>query len=109
MGDRGRMLGYGAVWASPLRSCSRERTQTNAGRRANRYDQGVFGGVIVTPSFLELMGITGEATLQSTVTAIYDVGCFLGAISTIWIGEKFGRKNTIGTYDRLVFKARYPV
>lgn len=55
------------------------------------------------------MGITGEATLQSTVTAIYDVGCFLGAISTIWIGEKFGRKNTIGTYDRLVFKARYPV
>ncbi|KAI1256191.1 hypothetical protein MGN70_002353 [Eutypa lata] len=45
------------------------------------------------------MGITGEATVQSTVTAIYDVGCFLGAISTIWIGEKFGRKNTIVWLD----------
>ncbi|KAK7751258.1 hypothetical protein SLS62_006803 [Diatrype stigma] len=61
------------------------------------YDQGVFGGVIVTPQFLDLMGITGEASLQSTVTAIYDIGCFFGALATIWIGEKFGRKNTIGT------------
>lgn len=45
------------------------------------------------------MGITGDSTLQSTVTAIYDVGCFFGAISTIWIGERFGRKKTIGTCD----------
>ncbi|KAI0024435.1 general substrate transporter [Xylariomycetidae sp. FL0641] len=61
------------------------------------YDQGVFGGVIVTPSFLDLMGIADDPKLQSTVTAIYDVGCFLGAISTIWIGERLGRKNTILT------------
>ncbi|KAI1340981.1 general substrate transporter [Xylariaceae sp. FL0016] len=61
------------------------------------YDQGVFGGVIVTPDFLNLMGIADNAKLQSTVTAIYDIGCFLGAISTIWIGERLGRKNTILT------------
>ncbi|KAI1075299.1 general substrate transporter [Whalleya microplaca] len=61
------------------------------------YDQGVFGGVIVTSDFLDLMGITDDAKLQSTVTAIYDVGCFFGALSTIWIGEKLGRKNTILT------------
>ncbi|KAK2026442.1 general substrate transporter [Colletotrichum zoysiae] len=59
------------------------------------YDQGVFGGVIVTDDFLETMGIVGNDKLQSTVTAIYDIGCFLGAISTIWIGERLGRKNTI--------------
>jgi MFS family permease len=61
----------------------------------SRYDQGVFGGVIVTPDFLDLLGIADDAKLQSTVTAIYDVGCFFGAISTIWIGEALGRKKTI--------------
>ncbi|KAI1853722.1 hypothetical protein JX266_001706 [Neoarthrinium moseri] len=59
------------------------------------YDQGVFGGVIVTPDFLDLLNINGNPKMQSTVTAIYDVGCFFGAISTIWIGERLGRKNTI--------------
>ncbi|KAH8198780.1 hypothetical protein TruAng_007055 [Truncatella angustata] len=59
------------------------------------YDQGVFGGVIVTPDFLDLLGIADNATMQSTVTAIYDIGCFLGAISTIWVGERLGRKKTI--------------
>ncbi|KAK9798428.1 putative General substrate transporter [Seiridium cardinale] len=59
------------------------------------YDQGVFGGVIVTPDFLDLLGIASDATMQSTVTAIYDVGCFLGAVSVIWIGEPLGRKKTI--------------
>ena len=55
----------------------------------------------MTPEFLDLMGITGDSTLQSTVTAIYDVGCFFGAISTILIGEWLGRKKTIGTcYDK---------
>jgi MFS family permease len=61
----------------------------------NRYDQGVFGGVIVTQDFLDLLGIDGNDKMQSTVTAIYDVGCFLGAVSTMWIGEPLGRKQTI--------------
>ncbi|KAI0471854.1 general substrate transporter [Xylariaceae sp. FL0804] len=61
------------------------------------YDQGVFGGVIVTPGFLNLMGIARSPKLQSTVTAIYDIGCFLGAICTIWIGDRLGRKRTILT------------
>jgi hypothetical protein len=64
-------------------------------RPNSRYDQGVFGGVIVTPDFLNQLGIAGDATMQSTVTAIYDVGCFLGAVSTIWIGERLGRRRTV--------------
>jgi MFS family permease len=57
----------------------------------------VFSGVIVTKDFLNRMGIMNDPKLQSTVTAIYDVGCFLGAIMTIWIGERLGRKDTIVT------------
>lgn len=37
----------------------------------------------------------GNSSLQSTVTAIYDIGCFLGAISTMWLGEWLGRKKSI--------------
>jgi MFS family permease len=31
------------------------------------------------------------------VTAIYDIGCFLGAIFSVWYGEKFGRRKTVLT------------
>ena len=34
------------------------------------YDQGVFGGVIVTPDFLDTLGLNGKTSLQGTVTAI---------------------------------------
>ncbi|KAK5957130.1 hypothetical protein OHC33_001499 [Knufia fluminis] len=30
-----------------------------------------------------------------TVTAIYDIGCFIGAIAACYFGEKFGRKKTV--------------
>ncbi|ETN42632.1 uncharacterized protein HMPREF1541_01789 [Cyphellophora europaea CBS 101466] len=61
------------------------------------YDQGVFGGVIVTRDFLEkhdLVGPTKTATL-GTVTAIYDVGCFIGALVAAWLGEAIGRQKTV--------------
>ncbi|KAF2738432.1 general substrate transporter [Polyplosphaeria fusca] len=59
------------------------------------YDQGVFGGVIVTPDFLDLLHLNGKATQISTVTAIYDIGCFFGAVSVIVIGDPLGRKKCI--------------
>ncbi|KAK3393910.1 general substrate transporter [Podospora didyma] len=59
------------------------------------YDQGVFGGVIVTEDFLDLLGIRNNPSLQSTVTSVYDLGCFLGALSVLWIGEPLGRKKTV--------------
>ncbi|KAE8306333.1 general substrate transporter [Aspergillus transmontanensis] len=61
------------------------------------YDQGAFSGVVVTSDFLEvhdLVGPTKTKTL-STVTAIYDVGCFLGAILAFTLGERLGRKKSI--------------
>ncbi|OQD77091.1 hypothetical protein PENDEC_c003G01990 [Penicillium decumbens] len=61
------------------------------------YDQGVFSGVVITKDFLEvhdLVGPTKTKTL-STVTAIYDVGCFFGAVFAFTIGERLGRKKAI--------------
>jgi MFS family permease len=65
------------------------------------YDQGVFGGVIVSNDFLTTLGL-GDANGQNqktttiaTVTAIYDIGCFFGAIAAFSLGEILGRKKTI--------------
>lgn len=59
------------------------------------YDQGVFGGVIVTDDFLQTLNLVGNTSLQGTVTALYDVGCFFGAIAAFVIGEPLGRKKSI--------------
>jgi MFS family permease len=37
----------------------------------------------------------GSASLQGTVVAIYEIGCFFGAIIALLIGEKIGRRKTI--------------
>lgn len=61
------------------------------------YDQAVFSGVIVTDNFLVLHNLVGpsKTTMLSTVTAIYDIGCFVGAILAFTLGERFGRKKSI--------------
>lgn len=55
------------------------------------------GGVIVTADFLESHGLVGDSKMQGTVTAIYDIGCFFGAIFAFWYGEKVGRRLTVLT------------
>jgi len=57
------------------------------------YDQGVFGGIIVTQDFLDTMG-NPDPNLQGTIVSLYDIGCFFGAISTFLFGERYGRKRT---------------
>ncbi|QRD92342.1 putative MFS sugar transporter [Aspergillus flavus] len=61
------------------------------------YDQGVFSGVVITRDFLEVHDLVGPEKTKtlSTVTAIYDVGCFFGAIVAFTIGEQLGRKKAI--------------
>lgn len=53
------------------------------------------GGVIVTDDFLQLHGIAGRPDLISITTAIYNIGCFLGAIAAAVYGDRLGRKSTI--------------
>ncbi|KAI0021242.1 general substrate transporter [Xylariomycetidae sp. FL0641] len=72
------------------------------------YDQGVLGGILTMPSFLTLFpsidptepGISSaEASARSTNQGIavssYNLGCFLGAILTIFVGNPLGRKRMI--------------
>lgn len=40
------------------------------------YDQGVFGGIIVTPDFLEQMG-NPDPNLQGTIVSLYDIGWYV--------------------------------
>lgn len=37
----------------------------------------------------------GSASLQGTVVAIYEIGCFFGAIFSLFLGEKLGRRKSI--------------
>jgi MFS family permease len=52
---------------------------------------------VVSENFLQLHDLVGPSRTKvlSTVAAIYDVGCFIGAIVAFTIGERLGRKNTI--------------
>ncbi|CAF9934910.1 MAG: hypothetical protein HETSPECPRED_009404 [Heterodermia speciosa] len=60
-------------------------------------DRGVLGGVIVTPDFLDTLKLNGpeNTSLVGTVTALYDVGCFFGAVAAFSLGERLGRKKSI--------------
>lgn len=57
----------------------------------------MFSGVVVSENFLQLHDLVGPSRTKvlSTVAAIYDVDCFIGAIVAFTIGERLGRKKTI--------------
>ncbi|KAF7305439.1 Hexose carrier protein [Mycena chlorophos] len=57
------------------------------------YDQGVFGGIIITPDFLETMG-NPNPSLQGAIVALYDIGCLFGALAAMFVGERLGRRKT---------------
>lgn len=76
-----------------------------------RYDQGVMGGLLDLPVFytqfpdiatkypdgtsLPAAIASAHSTYQGITVASYNLGCFFGAIGTIWIGNLLGRKKTI--------------
>lgn len=55
------------------------------------------GGVVITQNFLEVHNLVGPSKTKalSTVVAIYDVGCFFGAIVAFTVGERLGRRKAI--------------
>ncbi|KAE8371242.1 hypothetical protein BDV26DRAFT_286933 [Aspergillus bertholletiae] len=66
------------------------------------YDQGVMSGLLSGDAFVQTFpeidtttGGHGSSTLQGTVVAIYEIGCFLGAIMALVWGEKVGRRMCI--------------
>jgi len=58
------------------------------------YDQGVLGGLVTQPSFLDAIG-NPSAGYLGTIVALYQIGCLVGCtIAALW-GNKLGRKRTI--------------
>ncbi|KAJ4263421.1 hypothetical protein NW762_006240 [Fusarium torreyae] len=58
------------------------------------YDQAVFSGIIVSKDFLKTMNHP-DANMQGTITSLYNVGCFFGALSGSFIGSYLGRKGSV--------------
>ncbi|RGP61469.1 putative sugar transporter [Fusarium sporotrichioides] len=66
------------------------------------YDQGVMSGLLTGTAFTNTFpeidtteNGTGSSSLQGTVVAIYEIGCFFGAIFCLAFGEYFGRRKCI--------------
>jgi len=59
------------------------------------FDQGVFGGILGNTLFQKTFN-NPNATIQGQIVSTYDIGCILGAILTILVGDKLGRRKTIG-------------
>ncbi|KAK8113419.1 hypothetical protein PG984_013945 [Apiospora sp. TS-2023a] len=66
------------------------------------YDQGVMSGLLTGVAFTARFpaintnpGAGGSASLQGTVVAIYEIGCFFGSLLALLVGERIGRKKTI--------------
>ncbi|KAK6455917.1 putative sugar transporter [Scheffersomyces xylosifermentans] len=58
------------------------------------YDQGVMGSLLTLPAFENTfpgMKASTNATLQGAVIALYEIGCMMASLSTIYLGDKLGR------------------
>lgn len=60
------------------------------------YDNGVFSGIIVNPWFLETFN-NPEPSVLGTVSAMYNIGGFVGSVTAFFVGHILGRRRTILT------------
>ena len=59
------------------------------------FDQGVMSGIIGAENrFSRDFGDPGP-DMQGNITALYDIGCVLGSITTYFIGERMGRRTML--------------
>lgn len=64
------------------------------------YDQGVMGGLLTLDNFLKqfprLDGSTLDGSImQGACVSIYEIGCMMGALATLYFGDKYGRRRVI--------------
>ncbi|KAI9146810.1 putative hexose carrier protein [Paramyrothecium foliicola] len=58
------------------------------------YDQGVFGGLLSNRAFLKTFGYP-SSTIQGQIVATYDIGCIMGTLLSMFMGDKLGRRRCI--------------
>ena len=58
------------------------------------YDNGVMGGLVNTAAFQRTFDNPGADTI-SNIVSLYEIGCFVGALSTFGLGDPLGRRGTI--------------
>lgn len=55
-------------------------------------------GIITAPEFnREIPETKDNSTMQGFVTAIYEIGCLVGAVFVLCVGERLGRRRSIMT------------
>jgi MFS family permease len=60
------------------------------------YDQGVMSGIISAEPFMQYFPEThNNSTWQGFVTAIYEIGCFLGSVFILVFGDSIGRRRSM--------------
>ncbi|KAI5954202.1 hypothetical protein KGF54_001977 [Candida jiufengensis] len=58
------------------------------------YDQGVYGSLLALDSFerqFPAIKASNNSTLQGAVIGVYELGCLVSAVSTVYLGDKLGR------------------
>ena len=77
------------------------------------YDNGLMGGFVNSPAFTGTLGIdtkTNAGTnMIALVVAIYEIGCFIGAVTTSFIGEGLGRRKSVLIGVIILIIGLYPV
>lgn len=58
------------------------------------FDQGVFGGILEHPLFQSTFR-RPSPMIQGQIVSSYDLGCILGALMTVFVGDVIGRRKTI--------------
>ncbi|CAL5873626.1 uncharacterized protein PFLUO_LOCUS7907 [Penicillium psychrofluorescens] len=58
------------------------------------YDQGVLGGINTSSDFLRQFG-NPSSSLLGTINAIYEIGCFGGAVTVFIFGDMLGRRKCL--------------
>ncbi|KAH7398025.1 sugar transporter STL1 [Cadophora sp. MPI-SDFR-AT-0126] len=59
------------------------------------FDNGLMGGFVNGKAFTDTFD-SPDATMIGLIVAIYEVGCFFGAVITAAVGEQLGRRKSIG-------------
>lgn len=60
------------------------------------YDQGVMSGIISAEPFNNYFPETADSSVyRGFVTAIYEIGCLMGAIFSLVCGDWFGRRKMV--------------